>query len=359
MVFIASARNFTRCYYVWRYMNSGGTMKKWLLRSLIGLIAGLVAITVIGSIYEFIGRRKAAKTFPPPGKMVDIGGRSIQLDCRGTGSPTVVFESGLDIHGSLSWAAVQDAVAENTRACTYSRAGIMWSDPGPAPRNGKSIAEDLHTALERGGERGPFVLVGHSLGGPYAMTFTKYFGNDVAGLVLVDPSHPEQTFRFKTVGQTEPSAMININKLGAALAWSGVVRALQPLFPGLPNQPPQVARSVTAYASTSLEAAVQETDALEQTLAEAGTFRGLGNRPLVVLTSMAPLPAGALAAMEMTPEQGRQFKELWKGMHDEEAAWSSSSWHLLIQDAGHYIQFDRPAMVTAAVRSVVAKVRGK
>src|SRR5574340_1217591 len=285
-------------------------MKKWLLRGLIALAAVVVSVTAMGSVYEAMGRRKAAKDFPPPGKMVDIGGRSIQLDCRGTGSPTVVFESGLDIHGSLSWAAVQDAVAETTRACTYSRAGIMWSDPGPVPRNGKSIAEDLHTALERGGERGPFVLVGHSLGGPYAMTFTKYFGNDVAGLVLVDPSHPEQTERFKKVRKTEPSAMEYITKLGAALGWSGVVRAVQPLFPGVPNQPPQVARSVTAYASTSLKAAVQETDALEQSFAEAGTFRSLGNRPLVVMTSRAPLPAGALAAMKMTPEQGRQFKEL-------------------------------------------------
>ncbi len=334
-------------------------MKKWLFRGLIALASVVVSVTAIGSVYEAMGRREAAIDFPPPGKMVDIGGRSIQLDCRGTGSPTVVFESGLDMHGSLSWAAVQDAVAETTRACTYSRAGIMWSDPGPVPRNGKSIAEDLHAALERGGEQGPFVLVGHSLGGPYAMTFTKYFGNDVAGLVLVDPSHPEQTSRFKAVRETEPSAMKIISKLGTALAWSGVVRALQPLFPGVPNQLPETARAVTAYASTSLKAAVHEIDAMEQTLAEAGTFRRLGNRPLVVLTSMAPLPAGALAAMKMTPEQGRQFKEIWKGMHDEEASWSSSSQHMLIPDAGHYIQFDRPAMVTAAVSSVVARVRGK
>lgn len=332
-------------------------MKKWLFRSFVVLAAVVVSAVAIGSVYEAMGRRKAAKTFPPPGRMVDIGGRSIQLDCRGAGSPTVVFESGLDICGSLSWAAVQDAVAETTRACTYSRAGIMWSDPGPAPRNGKSIAEDLHTALERSGEHGPFVLVGHSLGGPYAMTFTKYFGNDVAGLVLVDPSHSEQVQRFKTVGSQEPTKLMYMLKVGAALAWTGIVRVAQPLFFGPLHQPAKAAQAVVAYASTSLKAAVNETDALDETLAEAGTFRQLGNRPLCVLTSMAPLPAGALAAMKMTPEQGRKFKDLWKKMHDEEAAWSTSNQHQLIPDAGHYIQFDRPAIVTAAINSVVATVR--
>jgi len=112
-------------------------------------------------------------SFPLQGKLVDIGGRRIQLDCRGTGSPIVIFESGLDINGSLSWSAVHDEIAKTTRACAYSRAGIMWSDPKDGPQNAKTIAEDLHAALAAAGEKPPFVLVGHSLGGPYIMTYTN------------------------------------------------------------------------------------------------------------------------------------------------------------------------------------------
>lgn len=81
-------------------------------------------VIIVGCIYEAIGRRTAARDFPPPGKMVDIGGRRIQLDCRGTGSPVVVFESGLDLNGSLSWSKVQDSIAETTRACTYTQIAL-------------------------------------------------------------------------------------------------------------------------------------------------------------------------------------------------------------------------------------------
>lgn len=330
-------------------------MKQWIRHISLSLLGFIVLATIVGSLYEAIGRRNAAREFPPPGKMVDIGGRRIQLDCRGTGSPVVVFESGLDINGSLGWSKVQDSIAETTRACSYSRAGIMWSDPRDGMQNGKTIAEDLHTVLAMAGERPPYVLVGHSLGGPYIMTFTKYFGMDVAGMVFVDASHPEQVQRFKALTKKRPSLMLY--KTGALLAWAGVVRGAKPLLGGLPHQPPQAVQAMAAYASTSLGAMLKEVDAFDQTLAEAGTIRQLGDRPLFVLTAMAPLSAKALGAMKLTPEQGRQHKEIWKKMQDDEASWSTSSQHQLITDAEHYIQFDRPDLVTAAVLSVVNSVR--
>jgi pimeloyl-ACP methyl ester carboxylesterase len=334
-------------------------MKQWIRQIVLVLLGFFVLATIIGCIYEAIGRRNAAREFPPPGKMVDIGGRRIQLDCRGTGSPTVVFESGHDLNGSLSWSMVQDSIAETTRACTYSRAGIMWSDPVDGQRDGKAIAEDLHAVLKQAGERPPYVLVGHSLGGPYIMTFTKYYGTDVAGLVFVDASHPEQEQRFARITPTEQSSN-RLYKLGAALARTGVVRAAIPFFhQGMPRQPTCSVQAMEAYASTSLDAVLRESDSKGQTFTEAGTFRQLGNRPLFVLTGMAPMSADALAVMKWTPEQGRLCKEMWKTLHDDEASWSTSSQHQLVPDSGHYIQFDRPDIVIKAVRSVVNSVRAK
>lgn len=191
-------------------------MKHWIRYISLSILGFVALATIGGSIYEMIGRRNAAQEFPPHGKMVDIGGRRIQLDCRGTGSPVVVFESGLDMNGSLSWSKVQDSIAETTRACSYSRAGIMWSDPRVGPQNGKTIAEDLHTVLALAGERPPYVLVGHSFGGPYIMTFAKYFGMDVAGMVFVDASHPDQVQRFKELTTKRPSLMLY--RTGALLA---------------------------------------------------------------------------------------------------------------------------------------------
>ena len=116
-------------------------MKRWIRRIALGLVGLVVLVVAVGAAYEAFARRRAARTYPPPGKLVDIGGRHMQLDCRGAGSPTVVFESGLDVAGSLSWSAVHDSIARTTRACAYSRAGIMWSEPRPTAWTAKSAAE--------------------------------------------------------------------------------------------------------------------------------------------------------------------------------------------------------------------------
>lgn len=324
-----------------------------------GFIALFVLAISIGVTYEILGKRHATQEFPPPGKLVDIGGRRIQLDCRGTGSPTVIFESGLDIEGSLSWSLVHDAIAKTTRACAYSRAGIMWSDPHDAPQNGISIAKDLHATLKNAGEKGPFVLVGHSLGGPYIMTYTKYFGADVAGLVFVDASHPDQLERFKSAGFSTPmpNKMQLMYKIGAALNWTGVVRAVATMYKRMPRFPMRDDQAVKAYASTSLGSMLKENDSLEQTLLESGTFRQLGHRPVFVLTAMAPLSPQVLTQIKITAKQAEQRQQLWVEMQDEQAAWSSQSRHQLVSDAGHYIQLDRPDAVIRAVQWVVKRVR--
>lgn len=336
---------------------TGYLVKQRIIYVFLGFLALIALVTVTGVLYEKSGRRQAAQEYPPPGKLVDIGGRRIQLDCRGSGSPTVIFESGLDMSGSLSWAMVHDEIAKKTRACAYSRAGIMWSDPTNLHQNGKSIAEDLHATLSKAGEQGPFVLVGHSLGGPYIMTYTKYFGQDVAGLVFVDASHPDQMKLSNGEVPTELKLMEFKNRLSSALNWAGVVRAVTPSDKGLPNRAEWVTQAVNAYRSTSLGPMLKEKDASEETLIEAGSFRQLGDRPIFVLTAMARYSDQTSSIWKITAEQAKNTNETWVRLHDEIAAWSSQSQHQLVPDASHYIQFDRPDIVIAAVRSVVEKVR--
>ncbi len=335
-------------------------MKKLSINVCLGCFALLVIATIVGVAYEVSGRKHAARIFPPPGKLVDIGGRKIQLDCRGTGNPTVVFEAGLDMNGSLSWSAVHDDIAKTTRACAYSRAGIMWSDPHDAHQNGKSIAQDLHVTLSKAGEQGPFVLAGHSLGGPYIMTYTKYFGQEVAGLVFVDAVHPEQVQRYDAVKKlSEPKLMKLRDKVGAALNWAGVVRAVAASDEKNPNVPDHVFQAVKAYIPTSLGSMLKEEDAFNETLAEAGTFRQLGDRPLFVLTATAPRSEQELSYWNITAEQAKQYEVVGKRMQDDLTTWSLQSQHQLVTDSDHYIQFDRPDVVITAVRWVVERVREK
>jgi pimeloyl-ACP methyl ester carboxylesterase len=332
-------------------------MVKWLVRIALGLVALVVVVVAGGAVYEQIARANAVSEFPPRGKLVDIGGRRIQLDCRGAGSPVVVFESGLDALGSLSWAAVHDDVAKTTRACAYSRAGLMWSDPSDHPFSSLNNAEDLHRALAVAGEKPPYVLVGHSLGGPYALAFTGRYGNDVAGLVFVDASHPDQRARLRAaVGKDiDPGNQI---KIGAALAWTGLVRlivAINPMFP--PHAPDAIKSPADTFLPQALHAVLAENDALDATLATGKKSVHLGGRPLIVLTHGAAMPDTVLKSIGVTRAAANRMETTWLDLHNDEASWSSRSRHEVVAGASHYIQFDKPQAVVAAVHEVVSDVR--
>jgi pimeloyl-ACP methyl ester carboxylesterase len=332
-------------------------MKQWLRRIGLAVLVVVIAAVVSGSAYEWFGRRSARRYHPPRGTLVDVDGRRLQLDCRGTGTPTVVLESGLDIIGSLSWGLVHDSLAATARTCAYIRAGIVWSDPRQDPFTASGVADDLHAALRAAGERGPLVLAGHSLGGPLILTFTGRFPDEVAGLVMVDASHPDQLERLKPYMPGGEMPSVTPLKVGAALSWSGLVRLLTRGSQQQAAQPDADKRAVETYASTSLGGALRELEGLEQVLGEAGQYRQLGDRPLVVLTAMKPPTAAERAASGMSEEQAVGMKQAWLVMQREEATWSSRSRHEVLDDASHYIQFDRPDVVIRAVREVVADVR--
>jgi pimeloyl-ACP methyl ester carboxylesterase len=328
---------------------------RWLKRIGIAVVALLVATVLAGTAYEMWARQRIAAEFPPPGVLVDVGERRIHLDCRGSGAPIVVFESGLDVYGSLSWSAVQDPVARFTRACSYDRAGIMWSDRANARRDGAAIASDLHTALHAAGEKGPYVMVGHSLGGPYVMTFAKQFASDVAGVVFVDASHPDQQLRLKEATGKAVEESMTGPKLLAALSWTGLPRLLTRSV-GQTKAPAAANAAMVAHLPRSLAPMLDELAAIDQTFEEAGTLRSLGDRPVIVLTAAAPYEAADLATLGLTLEQGRRMQNVWFELHRDEASWSSRGKEIRLEDSHHYIQFERPDAVIRAVREVVDSV---
>ena len=317
------------------------------LRVTVGLFVVLcVAMIGAGAAYEAWARHAVEQRFPPRGKRVDIGGRRLQIDCRGTGTPLVVFESGLDANGALSWYKVQDKVATFTRACSYSRAGILWSDPASGARNATAIAMDLHRLLESAGEHPPYVLVGHPMGGPYAVSFTQHFGHEVAGLVLVDPSHPQQFVRSAAItGEGAPVVGLML-RVQTWLGWTGVNRI--GLAPSA--EADEALRIVDAYRPVSRVTELREVDAIPETFAEIASSHDLGTRPLIVLS-------GGKIDFPRDAELDRRVHEDWIQMHIEEAAWSSRGRHELVANAGHRIQFDDPAAVVSATRSVVESLR--
>lgn len=332
-------------------------MRLWLKRLTLGIVALIVIAFVAGTGYETYARHRARSELPPRGAMVEIGDRRIHLDCRGQGAPTVVFEAGLDMNGSLAWSAVHDEVASVTRACAYDRAGIMWSDPKQGPQHADLVADDLHAMLAASGEKGPYVLVAHSLGAVYVLDYTRKFGDQVAGLVFVDGSHPDQNRQLNAAGlgqltQVAPPAAVLLSKM----TWTGWTHLLGSEG-GMKNVPADAAAAAQAYASISMPAVMSEAASMERTLSDVGTFRTLGSRPLIVLTGMQLLPDAALASLRMTRADAEKMRAIWKSLHDDQASWSSHARHQLVDDSGHYIQFDRPDVVIDAVKEAVNDVR--
>ena len=125
---------------------------------------------------------------PPAGRMIDIGGRKLYLLCTGTGGPTVVLLAGGGAY-SIDWALVQPRVAETTRVCSYDRAGLGWSEPGPADETVEQTIGDLHALLLAAGEQSPYLMVGASIGGIFARAYQHAFPNEVGGLVFTNSAH--------------------------------------------------------------------------------------------------------------------------------------------------------------------------
>ena len=206
----------------------------WIRRGLVWMIAGLLALAVIGAIYQVVATQIDQRTYPPPGELVDVGNHSLHINCVGQGSPTVILEAasgGMSAH----WVRVQQQIAQTTRVCAYDRAGLGWSEPGPEPRDARQISSELHTLLEGAGTEGPYVLVGHSYGGLYARMYAARYSEEVAGVVLVDSSHPEQFTR----SQAGRAMYEQIRRLGVVLPFLtrlGVIR-LTNYFPAYPDLP--------------------------------------------------------------------------------------------------------------------------
>src|SRR5688572_2906899 len=169
-----------------------------------GIVAVLLGLGLVGAGYESVAEAADARAYPPPGQLVDVGGYRLHINCVGTGSPTVVIDAGWGDWSAVWSSWVQPAAAQTTRVCTYDRAGYGYSEAGPLPRTSERFAQELHTLLQEAQVPGPYVLVGHSLGGALVRVFAQQYAAEVAGVVLIDSMNPKPDEPAAAV--TPPSA---------------------------------------------------------------------------------------------------------------------------------------------------------
>jgi pimeloyl-ACP methyl ester carboxylesterase len=308
-------------------------------RWLVTVVLVLLAAASVGATVQDVVAVRARRAHPAPGVLHDVGGHALHLDCRGSGAPTVVLLNGLG-EVSASWSRVVEGVEPTTRVCAYDRAGQGWSvDADGPPQDGVAAVEDLRALLAAAGERGPFVLAGHSTGGLYAMVQAARHPADVAGMVLLDSASPDQ-FTDLPNYPLQYAVMRRAYGILPTLARLG----LGPLLTGsaLPAEDAATVESV----STTPRAASNSRDeltALPDVLRQARRLTSLGHKPLVVLTST----------------ENAQDTDGWTQAQEHMAALSSDVDHVEVA-TNHAGVVDTPrgsAASVSAIRSVVAAVR--
>ena len=289
-------------------------------------------------------------------------GRRMNLICMGSGSPTVILESGLGSHVFV-WGLVQYKIAKTTRTCAYERAGMGVSDEGPAPRDANAVDADLNALLHASGMKGPYVLVGHSIGGYSVRLFADLHPRQVAGMVLVDPSIDNQKQLIATIAPPPPAPPGGVppNPCGVA-AEAGQLKPGTEVYKACVGEPPNFATPAlrAAVMAQEMRAATyrtmaSEVGAMDQNSAQAIAHRRtFGDMPLVVLT------AGQTGNDPgLTAAQNQAWKKLWMQGHDGMAALSSRGQNRVVEGSGHFIQFEKPQAVIDAVDEVIAEVRKK
>lgn len=248
-----------------------------------GLAAAGASLTAIANASPVIDRRDKGDElppYPPPGDEFSIDGGRLHVLADGDPgrAPTIVLEGGAYCVSS-TWAWVRAELATQTRVFSYDRAGLAWSDPRPGPRDGVTIARELRRLLDRAGEQGPFVLVGHSLGGLYVRIFADLFPEDVAGVVLLDGAHPDQ---FHFAGGLVRSALTAVAPVFARAGLSRPAGYFSELTEGLPIRQRYEAEKMLAW-QRHLWGARAELDSVYRTVRQVHKARSLGDKPLLVL----------------------------------------------------------------------------
>ncbi len=325
-------------------------------------LPGRLSKSIAAAVLLLFAAASAAQIPKPHGEMVDLGGHRLHIHCTGKGRPTVVVENGFD-EFSFDWVMVQAGVEKFDRVCTYDRAGYAWSDPGPLPRTYSQINLDLRSALQKLGEKGPYLLVGHSFGGPVIRNYAITYRSEIAGLLFaesVGDAHRilmgPKTARIADFAKNQPIPTPHNNMLASdrlpTKAAAQKTPVIEPPFDRLPLDFQKLQSWALAQPNLQ-DAESSEREWSPEYLSKwlATDQKGsLGDLPIVVLArEKGGYGEGHdLSAAELERQRRQEHADL--------AALSSRA-KLSFVDSGHEIELEAPDAVISAVHEMVIEWR--
>ena len=321
---------------VWSFVGARRSLHNWSRRALLYPALVVLLLIALGGGFETLTEATASNPAPSSGRTYLIQGHRLYLNCVGTGSPAVLLFNGLG-ERTPSWGWVQPVVSSSTRVCAFDRAGEGWSGAAPGPQDGHMVASDLHGLLQAAKIPAPYVLAGHSTGGPYALVYAKQYPRQVAGVALIDSATPYQfdlpdypTFysRFRRAGALFPS-----------LARAGIARLT--LGRGFSALPPRARKSARSFASSprDLRTDRNEFQMLPKIFDQAKSLTSLDGKPLAVLTAGVGQQRGWVAAQAKL------------------AKLSENSIHRFARGATHSALLEDRRFATMTGRTIVGVVR--
>ncbi len=316
-------------------------------------------LPLAGIVYQFAGRRRDLRKYPPPGRLVEVDGSQFHLLETGSGECTVIFEAGIAA-SSVSWGLVQPRVAEFARTCSYDRAGLGWSGPVRSPRTLEQSVTELHGLLHAAGARAPYLLVGHSYGGLLVRAYAARYRDEIRGLVLVDPVAVEEWARPSDDSLRRLRRGVRLSRRGAWLTHLGVVRfALARLLSGDSRLPQRIAKITSGRGASVASRLVSEVGKLPRESwpvvqahwCDPKCFEGMAAHleqlpasaaSLAALGPLPDVPVCIISAGTSTVAERKEREAMLRGL--------SCGEHLVAESAGHWVQLDQPELVIEACR---------
>lgn len=312
------------------------------------LTIAVATILIVPAVLNMATNEVLRARHPVPGSFYLVNGRPMHLYCSGHGAPTVVLDAGGG-NDWLIWQKVQPELAKTQRVCSYDRAGVGWSELQPGIRDAKNISMELHELLTEAGESKPFVLVGASVAGFYTRQYVDLYPSEIAGLVLVDSSTPEQIQAIP--GSAYSAELIKRKHREVMLEWWKEASGWALL---MGNCKAEVEPGLEAYRDLARAEACRpsyaaswrgEADQFWNSAEEAGRARCCNDLPLLIISQDPDNPQST---------QPTLIRPIWNSLQEGLKGLSPGARRVIARGSGHGIMIDRPDVVIHGIREISA-----